>query len=67
MDKNIDLEERRDIEAELADPASFYDNKVLEVSFEKKESIIRSITNKNICISRKNFDESENTLSNFRI
>jgi len=67
MDKNTDLEERRDIEAELADPASFHDNKVLEVSFEKKESIIRSITNNNICISRKNFDESENTLSNFRI
>lgn len=35
MDKNIDLEEKHDIEAELADPASFNDDKVLEVSFEK--------------------------------
>lgn len=34
MDKNTDLEERRDIKAELADPASFHDNKVIEVSLE---------------------------------
>ncbi|KMR01584.1 hypothetical protein RF55_914 [Lasius niger] len=43
MDKNIDLEEKHDIEAELADPASFNDDK------------------------KKSFDESENTLRNFRI
>lgn len=36
MDKNTDLEEKHDIEAGLADPASFHDNKVLEVSSKKK-------------------------------
>lgn len=67
MDKNTDLEEKHDIEAELADPASFHDNKVLEVSFEQKNLLSGALPIIIFAYRRKNFDESENTLSNFRI
>lgn len=53
MDKNTDLEERHDIEAELVDSASFNDNKVLEISFEIKESITKSIGNIIILLYRR--------------
>lgn len=59
------MKEKHDIE--LIYPASLNDDKVLEVSFEKKKNVIKNITNNNILIQKKSFDESENALRNSRM